>query len=102
MLAVRGQCDRAYVIAAAEQPRNDEIRMTNDEARTSTKRAFSFTIPSSHNAVMLSKAKHLRLFCPGATRNENDQRFFARVRMTVSKLLRYSTIRHPFVIRHSW
>src|SRR3954471_2224366 len=85
-------------------------RRINDEARTSTKRAFSFTIPSSHNAVMLSEAKHLRLFCPGATRNEKDQRFFAKpvlseaegLRMTVSKLLRYSTIRHPFVIRHSW
>jgi len=59
---------------------------------------------------MLSEAKHLRLFCPGATRNEKDQRFFAKpvlseaegLRMTVSKLLRYSSIRRPFVIRHSW
>src|SRR5436190_8537886 len=51
---------------------------------------------------MLSEAKHLRLFCPGATRNEKHQRFFGRLRMTVSKLLRYSTIRRPFVIRHSW
>src|SRR3954451_21358832 len=102
MLAVRGQCDRAYVIAAAERPRNpnDEWR-SNGEVRTSTKRAFSFTIPSSHNAVMLSEAKHLRLFPLGADRTNNDQRFFAKpvlseaegLRMTVSKLLRYSSIR---------
>ena len=79
MLAVRGQRDRAYVSAAAEQPRNDEIRMSNDELMTKpeshNKRRFSFAIPSSHNPVMLSEAKHLRFFL-GARRNEKDQRFF--------------------------
>jgi dipeptidyl aminopeptidase/acylaminoacyl peptidase len=65
------------------------------------KRAFSFTIPSSRDAVMLSEAKHLRFFSLGTRRNEKDQRFFASLRMTVSKLVRYSTIRHPFVLRHS-
>src|SRR5258705_11708095 len=58
---------------------------------------------------MLSEAKHLRLFSLGARRNEKDQRFFAKpvlseaegLRMTVSELFHYSTIRHSFVIRHS-
>ena len=50
---------------------------------------------------MLSGAKHLRLFSPGARRNKKDQRFFASLRIAVSKLFRHSTIRHSFVIRHS-
>ena len=50
---------------------------------------------------MLSEAKHLRLFSLGAGRNEKDQRFFASLRMTVSELFHYSSIRHSFVIRHS-
>ena len=53
---------------------------------------------------MLSEAKHLRFISPGASPNEKDQRFFPRdcgIRMTVSKLFHYSTIRHSFVIRHS-
>ena len=50
---------------------------------------------------MLSGAKHLRLFSLGAGLDEKDQRFFASLRMTVSELFHYSTIRHSFVIRHS-
>ena len=41
MLAVWGQRDRADVIAAAEQPRNDEIRMSNDELMTKPKRVIN-------------------------------------------------------------
>src|SRR5882762_4372927 len=58
---------------------------------------------------MLSEAKHLRLFSLGARRNEKDQRFLAKpvlseaegLRMTVSKLFHYSTVRHLFVLRYS-
>jgi dipeptidyl aminopeptidase/acylaminoacyl peptidase len=50
---------------------------------------------------MLSGAKHLRLFSLSAGLDEKDQRFFASLRMTVSELFHYSTIRHSFVIRHS-
>src|SRR5881396_21517 len=84
--------------------RNYEIRMSKLELMTKPERVtnerFSFVIPSSHNPVMLSEAKHLRLFSLGARRNEKDQRFFASLRMTVSKLFHRSTIRHLFVIRH--
>src|SRR6266487_879703 len=76
--------------------------MTKPERVTNER--FSFVIPSSHNPVMLSEAKHLRLFSLGARRNEKDQRFFSRgcgIRMTVSKLFHRSTIRHLFVLRHS-
>ena len=45
MLAVRGQRDRAHVIAAAARPRNDEIRMSNVE-----------TIP---NDQMTKRSHHL-------------------------------------------
>ena len=92
MLAVRGQRDRAYVIAAAEQPRNDEIRMSNVESMTKPERVtnerFSFAISSSHNPVMLSEAKHLRLFSLGARRNEKDQRFFAKPVLSEAEGLR--------------
>jgi len=50
---------------------------------------------------MLSGAKHLRFFSLGAGLDDKDQRFFASLRMTVSELFHYSTIRHSFVIRHS-
>src|SRR5438034_10639394 len=73
--------------------------MTKPERVTNER--FSFVIPSSHNPVMLSEAKHLRLFSLGARRNEKDQRFFASLRMTVSKLFHRSTIRHLFELRHS-
>src|SRR5882757_5485500 len=73
--------------------------MTKPERVTNER--FSFAIPSSHNPVMLSGAKHLRLFSLGAGLNDKDQRFFASLRMTVSELFHYSTIRHSFVIRHS-
>ena len=76
-----------------------------------TNERFSFAIPNSHNPVMLSEAKHLRLFSIGTRRDETDQRFFPSLKMTVSKLFRHSIIRsprrslakagHSFVIRHS-
>src|SRR6187401_2730061 len=53
---------------------------------------------------MLSEAKHLRLFSPGARHKQKDQRFFSpdcAIRMIVSRLFRHSIIRHSFVIRHS-
>src|SRR4029077_13875943 len=39
MLAIRGQRDRAYVSAAAERQRNDEIRMTKLEQFRMIKRS---------------------------------------------------------------
>jgi len=59
------------------------------------------TIPSSHTPVMLSEAKHLRFSCRDTARNAKNQRFFASLRMTVSKLVRYSSIRRPFLLRQS-
>jgi dipeptidyl aminopeptidase/acylaminoacyl peptidase len=56
---------------------------------------------SNHSPVMLSGAKHLRLFSLGVGLDDKDQRFFASLRMTVSELFHYSTIRHSFVTRHS-
>ena len=71
-------------------------------------------ISSNHSPVMLSGAKHLRLSSLGSGLDDKDQRFFSRdcgIRMTVSELFHYSTIRsprrslakagHSFVIRHS-
>ncbi len=117
MLAVRGQRDRAHVNAAAPRSRNDEIRMTKAELMTKPERVtnerFSFAIPSSHSPVMLSEAKHLRLFSFGTRRNEKDQRLkawprglrplrcsFASLRMTVSELF-HSFDHSSFVLRHS-
>ena len=70
--------------------KNDEIRMSNDELMTKPERVktivSSFAILSSHNPVMLSEAKRLRLFSPGEGPNENDQRLRETegLRMTVS------------------
>src|SRR3954464_9439727 len=53
---------------------------------------------------MLSEAKHLRVFSPGAGHKEKDQRFFSPdcgIRMLVSRLFRHSIICDSFVIRHS-
>jgi len=77
------------------------VELTTKPERVTNER-FSFAIPSSHNLVMLSEAKHLRLFSLGTRRNVKDQRFFASLRMTVSKLFHRSTIRHLFVLRHSF
>ncbi|PYI70433.1 MAG: hypothetical protein DMF02_08860, partial [Verrucomicrobia bacterium] len=78
------------MIAAAPRPRNDEIRMSNDEG---IKKPGSF--------VMLSEAKHLKLLSSRGVTNNGDQRFFASLRMKALRLFRHLIIRHSFVIRHS-
>src|SRR6266513_949189 len=50
---------------------------------------------------MLSEAKHLKLLSSSNVPKEKDQRFFARLRMTVLGLFRHLNIRYPFIIRHS-
>src|SRR5437868_10001346 len=50
---------------------------------------------------MLSEEKHLRWLSFRDGPNKNDLRFFASLRMTISVLLRHSTIRHSFEPRHS-
>src|SRR6266481_1157760 len=50
---------------------------------------------------MLSEAKHLRWLPFRDGPNKNDLRFFASLRMTISVLLRHSTIRHSFELRRS-
>src|SRR5207248_11409283 len=95
VLAVRGQRDRAHEM-------NDEIRISKLEIMTKLKtcnkgEGVSFFAISSNNChVMLSEAKHLRLLSLGGTPKKNDRRFFASLRMTVSR-----SFRHSFVIRHS-
>ena len=49
---------------------------------------------------MLSEAKHLKLLSSSNVPKEKDQRFFARLRMTVLGLFRHLNIRYSFVIRH--
>src|SRR5438094_916619 len=49
---------------------------------------------------MLSGAEHLMLLSPGGAPNE-DQRFFAPLRMTLSRLFGHWIIRHSFRLRHS-
>src|SRR5438105_10907628 len=50
---------------------------------------------------MLSEEKYLRWLSFRDGPNKNDLRFFASLRMTISVLLRHSTIRHSFELRHS-